>query len=403
MRESIKDKVAIVGMGCTQFGERWDADVEDLIKEATTEALEDAGIDIKDIQAGWVGTGRGSQQVPMGPPSAIIASSALQTQYIPFTRVENLCCAGQEALRAAAFGIASKCYDCVLAIGVEKLKDTGYGGLGEMYPGKWEPLYGALSTPPGRYAMAATAYFSKFGLSPQEGKTILAEISVKSHYYGARNPKSHLKREITVEEAVNAPMICWPLGLYDCCGVTDGASAAVLVPAEDAKKYRDDYVTIKGFAIATGAGWGKENEDYDFTYWAETREAAKVAYAEAGIKDPRKELQLVELHDCFSIAELIATESMFLCEHGKFREEFTEKRAYYHDGEMPVDVSGGLKSFGHPIGASGAREVYEIYKQIQGKVEEPSRQIKNIEIGLAHNQGGHPGRFVPGIAIIGAP
>ncbi len=403
MRESIKDKVAIVGMGCTQFGERWDADVEDLIKEAATEALEDAGIEIKDIQAGWVGTGRGSQQVPMGPCSAIIASSALQTQYIPFTRVENLCASGQEALRAAAHGIASKCYDCVLAIGVEKLKDTGYGGLGEMYPGKWEPLYGALGTPPGRYAMAATAYFSKFGLSPQEGKRVLAEISVKSHYYGARNPKAHLKREITVEEAVNAPMICWPLGLYDCCGVTDGASAAVLVPAEDAKKYRDDYVTIKGFAVSCGPGWGKEDERYDFTYWAETREAAKMAYAEAGIKDPRKELGLVELHDCFSIAELIATESMFLCEHGKFREEFTEKRAYYHDGEMPVDVSGGLKSFGHPIGASGAREVYEIYKQIQGKVEEPSRQIKNIEIGLAHNQGGHPGRFVPGIAIIGAP
>ncbi len=403
MRESIKDKVAIVGMGCTQFGERWDADVENLIKEASMEALEDAGVEIKDIQAGWVGTGRGSQQVPMGPCSGIIASSALQTQYIPFTRVENLCCSGQEALRAAALGVASKCYDLVLAIGVEKLKDTGYGGLGEMYPGNWQPLYGALGTPPGRYAMAATAYFSKYGLSPQEGKRVLAEISVKSHYYGARNPKAHLRREITVEDAINAPMICWPLGLYDCCGVTDGASAAVLVPTEEAKGYRDDYVTIKGFAVSTGPGWLKENEDYDFTYWKETQEAAKVAYAEAEIKDPRKELQLVELHDCFSIAELIATESMFLCEPGKFREEFTEKRAYYHDGEMPVDVSGGLKSFGHPIGASGAREVYEIYKQIQGKAEEPSRQIKNIEIGLAHNQGGHPGMFVPGIAIIGAP
>ncbi|MCK4362419.1 MAG: acetyl-CoA acetyltransferase [Dehalococcoidia bacterium] len=403
MRESIKDKVAIVGMGCTQFGERWDADVEDLIKEASMEALEDAGVEIKDIQAGWVGTGRGSQQVPMGPCSGIIASSALQTQYIPFTRVENLCCSGQEALRAAALGVASKCYDLVLAIGVEKLKDTGYGGLGEMYPGNWQPIYGALGTPPGRYALAATAYFSKYGLSPQEGKRVLAEISVKSHYYGYRNPKSHLKREITVEEAVNAPMICWPLGLYDCCGVTDGASAAVLVPTEDAKKYRDDYVTIKGFAVSTGPGWLKENEDYDFTYWKETQEAAKVAYAEAEIKDPRKELGLVELHDCFSIAELIATESMFLCEPGKFREEFTEKRAYYHDGEMPVDVSGGLKSFGHPIGASGAREVYEIYKQIQGKAEEPSRQIKDITIGLAHNQGGHPGMFVSGIAIIGVP
>ena len=317
--------------------------------------------------------------------------------------MENLCCAGQEAVRGATLGVLSKCYDLVLAIGVEKLKDCGYGGLGPMYPGKWEPIYGAYGTPPGRYAMAATAYFNKYGLSPVEGKTVLAEISVKSHYYGARNPKAHLQREVTVEEAVNAPIICWPLGLYDCCGVTDGASAAVLVPTEDAKSYRDDYCTIKAFSIATGPGWLKENEDYDFTYWKETQEGAKVAYAEAGIKDPRKELGLVELHDCFSIAELIACESMFLCGPGEFKHEFTEKRAYYHEGEMPVDVSGGLKSFGHPIGASGAREIYEIYKQIQGKVQYPSRQIKDIDIGLAHNQGGHPGRFVPGIAIIGRP
>ncbi len=403
MREGLKDRVAIVGMGCTKFGERWDADIETLIREASVEALEDAGVEIKDIQAIWVGTGRGSQLMATAPCSGIIASSALQTQFIPVTRVENLCCAGQESLRAATFGIASKCYDLVLSIGVEKLKDTGYGGLGFMFPGKWQPVYGAYGTPPGRYAMAATAYFAKYGLTPEEGKTILAEISVKSHYYGARNPKAHLQREITVEEALNAPIICWPLGLYDCCGVTDGASAAVLVPAEEAKNYRDDYVTIKAFGISTGPGWGKESEDYDFTYWAETQAAARMAYEEAGIKDPRKELDMVELHDCFSIAELIACESMFLCEPGKFKQEFTDKRAYYHDGEMPVDVSGGLKSFGHPIGASGAREVYEIYKQIQGKVQEPSRQIKDITIGLAHNQGGHPGRFVCGAAIIGVP
>ena len=387
-------------MGCTQFGERWDANIEDLIKEATDEACEDAGVEIKDIQAIWLGTIGGMGGT--GGVSAIMASSALQTQYIPVTRVENLCCSGQEALRAAAYGVACKCYDLVLAIGAEKLKDTGHGGLGTSLPGVWQPVYG-FGTPPGRYAMAATAYFAKYGLSPEEGKRILAEISVKSHYYGARNPKSHLKREITIEDAINAPIIAWPLGLYDCCGVTDGASAAVVVPAEDAKSYRDDYVTIKGFAVATSPGWGKEDEDYDFTYWAETVAAARQAYAEAGIKDPRKELDMVELHDCFSIAELIASESLFLCEYGKYKEEFTDKRAYYHDGEMPVDVSGGLKSFGHPIGASGCREVYEIYKQIQGKVEEPSRQIKNVEMGLAHNQGGHPGRFVPGIAIIGVP
>jgi acetyl-CoA C-acetyltransferase len=339
----------------------------------------------------------------MGPPGAHIASAALQTQYIPFTRVDNLCAGGQEAVRGAALGVASKCYDLVLAIGVEKLKDTGYGGLGEAYPGKWEPIYGALGTPPGRYALAATAYFSKYGFSPEEGKRMLAEISVKSHYYGARNPKAHLKREITVEEAINAPMICWPLGLYDCCGVTDGASAAVLVPSSEAKAYRHDYVNIKAFSIATGPGFLKEDERYDFTYWRETQEGAKVAYAEAGIKDPRKELSLVELHDAFSIAELIASESMFLCPPGKYKEYFTERRAYYHDGEMPVNVSGGLKSFGHPIGASGAREVEECVRQIQGRVKEPSRQIANFDLGLAHNQGGHPGRFVPGIVILGRP
>jgi len=403
MRESIKDKIAIVGMGCTKFGERWDTDIETLIREATDEALEDAGVEMKDIQAIWVGTFRGSQLSATAGPSGILVSSALQTQFVPVSRVENLCCSGQESLRGAALGVASKCYDLVLSIGVEKLKDNGFGGLGPMYPGQWQPVYGALATPPSRYAMAATAYFAKYGLSPEEGKRILAEISVKSHYYGARNPKSHLKREITVEDAVNAPIIAWPLGLYDCCGVTDGASAAVLVPAEDAKNYRDDYVTFKGFAVSTGPGWGKESEDYDFTYWAETSAAARQAYAEAGIKNPREELGMVELHDCFSIGELIATESMFLCEFGKFREEFTEKRAYYHDGEMPVDISGGLKSFGHPIGASGCREVYEIYKQIQGKAQEPSRQIKNMQLGLAHNQGGHPGRFVCGIAILGMP
>jgi acetyl-CoA C-acetyltransferase len=177
----------------------------------------------------------------------------------------------------------------------------------------------------------------------------------------------------------------------------------VLVPSSEAKAYRDDYVNIKAFSIATGPGFLKEDERYDFTYWKETQEGAKVAYEEAGIKDPRKELSLVELHDCFSIAELIATESMFLCEPGKFREEFTEKRAYYHDGEMPVNVSGGLKSFGHPIGASGAREIEECVRQLQGRVKEPSRQIANFELGLAHNQGGHPGRFVTGIAILGMP
>jgi acetyl-CoA C-acetyltransferase len=319
------------------------------------------------------------------------------------TRVENACATGVESIRGATYGVAAKAYDLVMALGVEKLKDTGLGGLGAVNTGRFEPVYGAFGTAPGRYAMAATAYFAKYGLTPDEGKRILAEISVKSHYYGARNPKAHLRREITVEQVLNAPIIAWPLGLYDCCGVTDGAAAAIICRAEDAKKFRDDYVTIKGFGIGTSPGWGKEREDFDFTYWDATQAAARLAYAEAGIKNPREELDMVELHDCFSIGELIASESLFLCKEGKYKEQFTDKRAYYHDGEMPVNISGGLKSFGHPIGASGCREVSEIYKQIQGKAKEPSRQMKDVQLGLAHNQGGHPGRFICGVTILGAP
>ena len=283
MRESIKDKVAMVGAGCTKFGERWEAGIDDLIKEAAVAACQDAGVEIKDIQAMWVGTFRGSQQNAAAGSTGMIVSAALQTQYIPITRVENACGSGIESMRGATYGIASKAYDLTMAIGVEKLKDTGFAGLGTMYPGKWEPVYGAFGSGPGRYAMNATAYFAKYGLTMEEGKRMLAEISVKSHYYGARNPRAHLRREVTVEAAMNAPMIAWPLGLYDCCGVTDGAAACILCPAEEAKRYRDDYVTIKGFGIATSPGWGKERDDYDFTYWDATQAAAKQAYAEAGI------------------------------------------------------------------------------------------------------------------------
>ena len=403
MAESIKDKVAIVGMGCTKFGERWNADAKDMITEAVDEALQDAGVELKQIEAIWQGTQWGTQLSEGGVATGTLVSGTLQTQYIPVTRVENACGTGAESLRGATFALAAKGYDLVMAVGVEKCKDMGFGGLPSVWIGRWEPVYGAFGTGPGRYAMAAVAYFAKYGLSNDEGKRVLAEISVKSHSYGAKNPKAHLRREVTIEQVLNAPMIAWPLGLFDCCGVTDGASAAILCRAEDAKKYRQDYVNIKGFGMSASPGWGKERIDYDFTYWDATQAAAKAAYAEAGIKNPRKELDMVELHDCFSIAELIASESMQLCETGKFKEQMTATRAYYHDGEMPVNISGGLKSFGHPIGASGCREVYEIYKQIQKKADLPARQVKDVKLGLAHNQGGHPGKFICGVTVVGQP
>ncbi len=393
--ESIKDKVAIVGMGCTPFGELWDKDADDLIVEAAYEAFDDAGIGPKDIQAVWVGT--------MGAATGATVASPLQLQYIPVTRVENACATGAESIRGAALAVASKVYDVVLAIGFEKMKDYGYGGLHPKYTAeKSHPVYTAGGTAPGRYAMAATRYFSRYGLSREEGKQTLAKISVKSHHNGARNPKAWMRREVTLEEVVNAPIVAWPLGLYDCCGVTDGAAAAILCRTEDARRFRDDYVTIKGFGISVGPGWGKTKEDYDFTHWEETEWAARQAYTMAGIKDPLKELDMIECHDCFSISELIALESLGVCPKGHAR-EYIDAGTFTQEGELPVNLSGGLKSFGHPIGASGAREVYEIYKQIQGKAEDSSRQLKNVRMGLAHNQGGHPGRFMCGITIIGAP
>ncbi len=296
--------------------------------------------------------------------------------------------------------MASKTYDLVLALGFEKMKDAGFGGIGQAWPGKWHPVYGAapeVGGAVGRYALAATKYFSTYGLSPEDGKRMLAKVSVKSHYNGSRNPKAMLRNRITVEQVMNAPIIAWPLGLFDCCGICDGASAAIMCRTEDAKRYRPkgDYITVKASAIACGPGWGKERVNYGYTVWEETEAAAKQAYAMAGIKNPRKELSMAEVHDCFSIAEVIACESMGLCEKGHAREDI-ESGAWEQNGEMPVNVSGGLKAFGHPAGASGGREVYEFYKQFQGKAEDPPGSSRTRQWGCRTTRAGTPATSWPG-------
>ena len=311
-----------------------------------------------------------------------------------------------EALRNASFGLACKACDLVVAVGFEKLKDAGFGGLGGGGGGadKWHPVYssGAGATAPGRYALAATRYFYQFGLTREEGKRTLAKISVKSHYNGSLNPRAHLRRVITEEQVINAPMIAWPLGLFDCCGVTDGAAAAIMCRTEDAKKFKDDYVTIKGFGISVGPGMGKVLTDYDWVHWEETQRAARQAYEQAGIKDPREELDMCEVHDCFSIAELMCYEDLGFCEKGTAKHDI-EAGTFTLEGKHPFNVGGGLKSFGHPIGASGIREVFEIYSEILGRAQLPARQLKDVRQGLAHNQGGHPGKFLCSICIVGLP
>jgi acetyl-CoA C-acetyltransferase len=393
---SIKDKVAIIGMGCTKFGENWDKSTSDMIIEAAYEAFEDAGVEPKDIQAAWLGT-------YMSGLSGQTLAKPLKLKYIPITRVENMCATGSDALRNAAYAVAAGIYNIVLVLGVEKLKDSGYSGLpdSELIQGLCfsENTYRSRTyTPPGHFAMMATAYFAKYGLSPDEGKRVLALIEVKNHYNGSLHPKAHFQKVITLEEVMKAPIIAWPLGLFDCCGVSDGAAAAIITRADLARNFRIDPIYIKAMQIAVGPQEGYISTHYKWTHVEETRRAAKAAYIEGEIKYPRIEISLAEVHDCFSITELITYEDLQFSTEGQAKED-VEAGFFNLEGELPVNTDGGLKCFGHPIGASGLRMLYEVYKQLQEKAG--PRQIKNPKLGLTHNLGGTPGSATASVIIVG--
>jgi len=332
--------------------------------------------------------------------SAIPLSATLKLPFIPVTRVENFCATGTEALRGACYAVASGAYDIVLALGVEKLKDIGYGGLPEFSTamGSKNRLVSANLTAPGAFAMMATRYFTKYGIDPEKGKRALGRISSKSHHNGTLNPKAHLRREVSVEQVVNAPIIAWPLGLYDCCGVSDGAAAAIVTTPDIAKGLRDDPVYIKALQIAVSSGEEVMYTDWDGAHVESTYRAGIKAYEEAGIKDPRKEISMMETHDCFSITELTEYEDLQISPPGKAIED-VEAGFYDLNGKIPNQPDGGLKCFGHPIGASGLRMMYEMYKQLQGKAE--ARQIKNPKLGLTHNMGGFPALNIVSVCIVG--
>jgi acetyl-CoA C-acetyltransferase len=384
----IKDRVAIIGMGCTNFGERWDASAGDLMVEATYEAYADAGIEPKDVQAAWLGT---VSSFRTGQPLA----EALKLDYIPITRVENACATATDAFRNACYAVAAGIYDIVLALGVEKLKDSGFSGLA--IPEAPGSDVTPPAPPPSQFAMAATRYFHQYNIPYEEGKRILAQIAVKNHHNGTMNPKAHFQREVTPDQVINAPMIAWPLGLFDCCGVSDGAAAAIITTSEIARSFRKDYVLVKGLGLAVGA-FGVLRNDWDFTHFPESVRASQSAYQEAGITSPREEVDLAMVHDCFTITELIIYEDLGFSLRGRGRED-VEAGTFTLEGELPVNTDGGLKCFGHPIGASGIRMIYEVYKQLQGKAGQ--RQIKKADLGLTHNLGGRPGSFTCSVAIFG--
>ncbi|MFC1894283.1 acetyl-CoA acetyltransferase, partial [Chloroflexota bacterium] len=351
---------------------------------------EDAGISPQDVEAAWVGT------VWSGQTGQTLAEP-LKLAYIPITRVENQCATGSDALRNAAYAVAAGVYDIVLAFGVEKLKDSGWSGLPHEKMNSDNTYRKRTATAPGNFALMATRYFSKYGLSPEEGKRILAEIAVKNHHNGTLAPKAHFHRELTLEQVINAPIVAWPLGLFDCCGVSDGAAAAILTRADMARNFRDDPIYIKALQICAGPQDGYMKSTYDFTHVEETYRAGKAAYAEAEIKNPR-EINIAEVHDCFTITELTIYEDLGWSPRGQAKQD-VQAGTFTLEGDLPVNTDGGLKCFGHPVGASGLRMLYEEYKQLQGKAG--PRQVKNPHLGLTHNQGGPPGGAIVSVVVVG--
>ncbi|WP_371374287.1 acetyl-CoA acetyltransferase [Sporomusa aerivorans] len=380
---SIKDQIAIAGMGCSKFGERWDCGVSDLVVESSYEAYEDAGVGPKDIQAVFVG----QMYAPVGGLAGAQVIDALKLKNIPVIRNENWCCAGHVALISAIMAVASGAYDVVMAIGVEKLKDTGFPGLGA---GRgMNPVYEARRTAPGSFSLIATRYFEQYGLTLEEGKQTIGKIAVKNHKNGMLAPKAHFHKEITLEEVIKAPIISSPLGLYDCCGNSDGSACAIITRADTARKLREDPIYVKGFGISMDTVLPHTRPGFSWTSFDALKTSSAKAYEMAGIRNPRTEIDVAEVHDCFTITEMLIYEDFGFSARGKAKEDIDEG-FFELNGGLPVNVDGGLKCFGHPVGASGLRMTYEIYKQLQYKVDNPQRQIKDVSRGLSHTFGGGP-------------
>jgi len=399
MATGIRDKVAIIGMGCTRFGERWDMGAEELMVEAFEECLADAGIEKKEIEAAWLGTCFDEGSVGK---SALPLSTTLRLPFIPVTRVENFCATGTEAFRGAVYAVASGAYDICLALGVEKLKDTGYGGL----PSFTGSNAGSLTwqwfpnlTAPGCFAQLASAYGAKYNVSDRQIKEAMAHISAKSHANGVLNPKAHLRKAVTVQQIMNAPIIAHPLGLFDCCGVSDGSACAIVTTPEIAKKLgKKNIISVKALQLALSSGEEMAYNDWDGAHFMTTTICSNKAYKEAGIANPREDISMMEVHDCFSITELVTMEDLHISQRGQAVRDILDG-VYDRDGRVPCQVDGGLKCFGHPIGASGLRMIYEMYLQLLGRAGE--RQLDNPRFGLTHNLGGFPHMNVCSISIIG--
>jgi acetyl-CoA C-acetyltransferase len=390
--KGIRDRVAIVGMGCTRFDEHWDKGTDDLLVEAANEAIASAHIAKDDIDAFWLGTMASGM-------SGMTLAKPLKLGTKPVTRLENLCATGSEAFRNACYSVAAGAYDIVMAIGVEKLKDSGFSGLAMTAA----PSDGTTSdiTAPALFSLLAPAYGKKYGVSMDQLKEVFTRIAWKNHYNGARNPRAQFRKEIAKEVIAASPIVAGNLGIFDCSGVSDGSAAAIIVRAEDAPKYTDKPLYVKALSFVAGAGGGTVDPDYDYTTFPEVALSGDDAYAQAGVSSPRAELAMAEVHDCFTPTELVLMEDLRFAARGTAWKEVMAG-TFDLDGELPVNPDGGLKSFGHPIGASGLRMLFECWLQLRGEAP-PERQIKTDKtLGLTHNLGGYPGECVSFVSIVGS-
>ncbi|MDQ2649403.1 MAG: acetyl-CoA acetyltransferase [Actinomycetota bacterium] len=391
----IRDRVAIVGMGCTNFGERWDLSTDDLLVDAATMAMDSAGVAQELIDAYWLGTmGSGLSGLTLAKP--------LKLDYKPVTRIENFCATGSESFRNACYAVASGAYDVVMAVGVEKLKDSGYSGL--VVDGPAHDGTSVALTAPSMFSLLAPAYGERFGVSEDQMGDVLARIAWKNHANGARNPRAQFRKEVSLETIKASPRISGQLGIFDCSGVSDGAAAAVIVRAEDAHRYTDKPLYVKALSFVAGPGTGPMDDRYDYTSFEEVVRSAADAYEQAGVSDPRAELALAEVHDCFTPTELVLMEDLGFSPRGDGWKDVLAG-AFDRDGELPVNPDGGLKSFGHPIGASGLRMLFECWLQLRGEAPE-ERRLASIAagrtLGLTHNLGGQPGACVSFVSIVGS-
>lgn len=395
MQKDMKSRknIAIIGVGVTKFGELFDQSYDDLVREAALQAINDAGIGMDEVQAAWLSTAFPEIGVFKGR-SGMDLSEPLGLYNIPVTRVSNFCASGADAIRNAANALAAGECDVAMALGVEKLRDRSpQDSIVKMMVELSHPYYQKGFTAAGTFAIYANRIMHEYGVTKED----IANISVKNHYHGTLNNKAHHRQACSLDQVLASPMVADPLTVMDSCPTTDGAACVIMVRAEDVDSTKHKPVYIRGIGLSIATGWDLPFFDpkHDFLSFKATQNAAKTAYQQAGITNPIQQIDLAEVHDCFSIVELLTYEDLGLCKQGEAK-DLIRGKATQLGGEMPVNVSGGLLSCGHPVGATGVRMVVEVAQHLRGTAGE--RQVKNAKTGITHNIGG-PGAIASVIVL----